>query len=79
MVLYLRFIQKDNKVIVTKLADILGASYTWGYIPEAWRRVKEIYIQNAGQRLEFLHKPYIHANKLNIFPTGNNEKGNRQI
>ena len=52
------FIQKADSVIMSELINLFRASFTLGYVPECWRKVKVIFIPKAGKKDKTLPKAF---------------------
>ena len=51
------FIQKADGVIMSELISLYRASFTLGYIPDNWRKVKVVFIPKAGKKTKLSQKP----------------------
>lgn len=52
------FLQKSDGVLMPELIHLFRASFTLGYIPESWRKVKVIFIPKAGKKDKTLPKAF---------------------
>lgn len=56
--IYPALIQKGQEVLVPYLTKIFRASLAWGYIPQAWREAKVIYLPKVGRSSDLTPKAY---------------------